>query len=144
MSGKANLLSVFGRREVTPREKADSLRRDAEAAIEKSAQAEARLRAAQEKLEVAQAEAFALADAKQDARAKGTIRQGVKAKVDTVPMPVRLEVSQVKKLKILAAMSGTTASAIIRECIQEHLDARTREDAGFANAVLMALGPDEQ
>ncbi|MFM0000200.1 hypothetical protein PQR57_04130 [Paraburkholderia dipogonis] len=67
------------------------------------------------------------------------IRQGVKASVETVPMPVRLEVTQVRMLKVLAAQDGTTASAIIRDCIKEHLGRRVSQDKAFADAVRAAL-----
>lgn len=69
-----------------------------------------------------EAKQSAIVDARRDTKAtKGAIRQGVKATVETVPMPVRLEVDQMKALKILAAMEGTTASSIIRGCIHQHL-----------------------
>jgi hypothetical protein len=78
------------------------------------------------------ANAFA-AEAKDEERRE--IRQGVKASVPTVPMPVRLELEQVAQLKLLAAFEGTTASAIIRQCIAEHLARKAAEDTPFGGAV---------
>lgn len=69
---------------------------------------------------------------------KEEIRQGVKAAVETVPMPVRLEVNQVKALKILAAMQGTTASAIIRGCIHDQLIEMYDQLPGFSDALKAA------
>ena len=66
---------------------------------------------------------------------KENIRQGIKATVDTVPMPVRLEVEQVRLLKILAALEGTTASAIIRDCIRERLAEAARANTAFKAAI---------
>lgn len=102
------------------------------------AELEARIAKNTRTLDVLRAQQAAVVDVRRDKKATvGAIRQGVKASVDTVPMPVRLEVSQVKGLKILAALEGTTASAIIRDCIKDHLDQKASENATFANALLM-------
>lgn len=61
------------------------------------------------------------------------IRQGIKSSVETVPMPVRLEVEQLRLLKILAALEGTTASAILRECVAQRI-----KDAATTNIAFKA------
>ncbi|AXF14583.1 ribbon-helix-helix protein, CopG family [Paraburkholderia caledonica] len=101
----------------------------------------ARLRAqagaAEQRAEEARREAQRVQAAKTKATA-APIRQGVKAAVDTVPMPVRLEVEQVKALKLLAATEGTTASAIIRGAIRQVLIESADGNAAFAAALKAA------
>ncbi|QTD91281.1 hypothetical protein [Burkholderia anthina] len=85
----------------------------------------------------------ALSRLKEEQRAGNSrIRQGVKASVETVPMPVRLTTDQAKALKILAAMEGTTASAIIRGCISTLINEIANGDPAF-NAALDAAGVKE-
>lgn len=67
------------------------------------------------------------------------IRQGVKSEVATVPMPVRLETAQVRLLKILAAVEGTTASSIVRECIQDYIASAQASNPAF-DAAVKSLG----
>lgn len=104
----------------------------------KAEQAQKQLEEARRMLAAAEAEVQQAAsqDAQEGAaRARSAIRQGVKAEVETVPMPVRLEVSQAKALKVLAALEGTTASAIIRGCIRDHLIDMYDHLPGFAGAL---------
>ncbi|AMM13885.1 hypothetical protein AX768_07000 [Burkholderia sp. PAMC 28687] len=70
---------------------------------------------------------------------KAAIRQGVKASVETVPMPVRLEVEQVRMLKLLASYEQTTASAIIRASIKERLEQARQRNPGFDAAVRSSI-----
>ncbi|MGG1947047.1 hypothetical protein AB1286_19895 [Trinickia sp. NRRL B-1857] len=112
----------------------------AEKAGAKAKALEAKAAEAQRKIERLETEHFAIAEGVRDGKEQqAAIRQGVKAAVETVPMPVRLEVSQVKALKILAAMQGTTASAIIRGCIHDELIEMYGHLPGFA-AALEAAG----
>ncbi|KWI58063.1 hypothetical protein WM06_34320 [Burkholderia cepacia] len=76
---------------------------------------------------------------KERMREETAIRQGVKAEVETVPMPVRLTTSQVRALKILAAMEGTTASALIRGSISNLINDMANSNPAF-NAALDAAG----
>lgn len=71
---------------------------------------------------------------RQAVREEQKIQQGVKASVETVPMPVRLEVSQTKLLKLLATLSGTTSSAIIRDCIAARIEEKLATDQTFRQA----------
>jgi predicted DNA-binding protein len=67
------------------------------------------------------------------------IRQGIKSSVPTTPMPVRLQTDQIKMLKILAALEGTTSSAIIRDCISAHLEQKLKQNLAFGDAVRSIL-----
>ncbi|MDR5819850.1 hypothetical protein [Caballeronia sp. LZ043] len=73
--------------------------------------------------------------AKQTARATPAIRQGIKAEVETVPMPIRFEVDQVRALKIAAALLGTTASAIVRGSVRDWLIEQANGDPAFGAAL---------
>ncbi|HDV8353864.1 hypothetical protein [Burkholderia diffusa] len=91
---------------------------------------------ARQQIDTLETQSFAIKEGLRDEKEHRTaIRQGVKAAVETVPMPVRLEVNQVKALKILAAMQGTTASAIIRGCIHDQLIEMYDHLPGFADAL---------
>ncbi|KVP91480.1 hypothetical protein WJ95_08190 [Burkholderia ubonensis] len=91
---------------------------------------------ARQQLDALETQSYALKEGMRDTKEqRAAIRQGVKAAVETVPMPVRLEVNQVKALKILAAMQGTTASAIIRGCIHDQLIEMYDHLPGFADAL---------
>ncbi|MFL9882036.1 hypothetical protein PQR66_03310 [Paraburkholderia agricolaris] len=117
---------------------AEDHRKDAEKAAARADAAKKKLATLQAELASVEAQQTALRESIEgEKRARAEIRQGVKATVDTVPMPVRLEVSQVKLLKVLAALEGTTASAIIRDCIKEHLTMKAATNPTFANAALM-------
>jgi hypothetical protein len=60
-------------------------------------------------------------------RTQPEIRQGVKSTVETMPVPVRLEVEQVHMLKMLAAIERKTVSGIIRDCVAAYIAARAGE-----------------
>src|SRR5258706_305490 len=69
------------------------------------------------------------------------IRQGVKATVETVPVPVRLEVEQVHMLKMLAALERKTVSGIIRECVAEYISRRAGSAERIEQTVREEFGP---
>jgi hypothetical protein len=69
------------------------------------------------------------------------IRQGVKSTVETTPVPVRLEVEQVKMLKVLAALEGTTVSNIIRDCIREYIETKMGSEGAIHQTILDRFGP---
>ncbi|WP_321899712.1 hypothetical protein [Paraburkholderia heleia] len=96
------------------------------AAREVAAESESRERASQQKIEGA---------ARRSKMREPVIRQGVKATVETVPMPVRLTADQVRALKVEAALSGVTVSGIIRGCINDHLIEMYDHLPGFADAL---------
>jgi hypothetical protein len=58
-----------------------------------------------------------------------TIRQGVKAPDNTVPTQIRIDKSQLRVLKILAALHNTTISGIVRECLGRYIDEHGQSDA---------------
>jgi predicted DNA-binding protein len=142
----AQVVQTLDRIRGTPTEKADMLRvldlvkqldeahHKAERAQEKAELAREQARIAHEQARIASAagEHF---DAQRQARAEARlIRQGVKASVETVPMPVRLEVTQTKLLKLLAQHTGTTSSAIIRDCLADFIDRQLDSDKAFRDA----------
>jgi hypothetical protein len=106
---------------------------------------EEKARIAREKVDAAQAELERVqAENERDkpvtlASLTTAIRQGVKAPVETVPMPVRLEVEQVRMLKLLASYEQTTASAIIRASIKERLEQARQGNPGFDAAVRSSM-----
>lgn|GEM_PF-4383321 len=117
---------------------ADDHRKDAEKVAARADSAKQQLATLQAELATMEARQAALRESiENEKQAKAEIRQGVKAPMETVPMPVRLEVTQVKLLKLLAALEGTTASAIIRDCVKEHLAMKKATNQTFANAALM-------
>jgi len=90
------------------------------------------------------AEQRRLADAVKSKLAEGrgaAIRQGVKATVETTPVPVRLEVEQVKMLKVLAALEGTTVSNIIRDCIRDYIDQKMGSQGAIEQTIRERFGP---